>query len=502
MTPHARAMELRKLFPGLASSTLDVADIAAHSGQVVTGGLFLACAPRHGSHGSRASRNGLSFLGDALSRGASAVAWEAHGATGAPALPAGVAGLAVPGLTEQLGAIANRFFEAPSQAMAVTGITGTNGKTTVAWLVAQALEKLGRQAGYMGTLGYGPGIRVAPDALTTPDCVTVHRRLRELADGGAGHVAMEVSSHALDQGRVDGVAFRIAAFTNLSRDHLDYHGDLESYGRAKARLFVEGRAATAVINVGDDFGRALAARLPESVRLISVGIAAAARGATVGVLPLASSATGQRLRMVVAGAEHDFTSRLLGAFNVENLAVTAGILHAEGFAAGDIVRVLADCDAPPGRMERVGSAAGPQVVVDFAHTPDALRRALETLRPAVQGQLWCVFGCGGERDAGKRPLMGAIARELADRIVVTDDNPRGEDPEAIVSAVLEGSGRGPAVEVIRDRAAAIRHAVASAARDDLVLVAGKGHESTQTVGSDVRAFSDQVAARRALAERA
>jgi UDP-N-acetylmuramoyl-L-alanyl-D-glutamate--2,6-diaminopimelate ligase len=309
-----------------------------------------------------------------------------------------------------------------------------------------------------------------------------------------------VSSHALDQGRVDGVAFRIAAFTNLSRDHLDYHGDLDSYGRAKARLFLGHGAAIAVINVGDEFGRALATRLPGTTRLVSV---AAAPGvpAAVTVRRAPDDGASQRLRLEVDGAGAMFDSPLLGAFNLENLAVTAGILHAEGLDVATIAGALAVCRAPPGRMEVLPAAAGPRVVVDFAHTPDALRRVLEALRAEAPARLWCVFGCGGNRDAGKRPMMGEVARALADRIVITDDNPRTEDPDAIVAAILAGAGRGPAVEVIRDRAAAIRHAIAAAGRDDVVLIAGKGHEAVQIVGAVSRPFSDQQVAGAALAGR-
>jgi UDP-N-acetylmuramoyl-L-alanyl-D-glutamate--2,6-diaminopimelate ligase len=487
-------MQLSRLFPGLAPAppALDVSDIAAHSADVVPGGLFLACAGGRG--------HGLRFLGDALDRGASAVAWEPQPGAAAPELPAGVVGLRVPGLQRELGGIANRFFASPSASLEVVGITGTNGKTTVAWLLAQALDQLGRPAGYMGTLGHGRIDALRTAALTTPGCVTVHRQLRELADGGARQVAMEVSSHALDQGRVDGVAFRVAAFTNLSRDHLDYHGDLASYARAKARLFLDAGAAVAVINLGDAFGRDLAGRLPPATRLVGVA-ATPGTAASLTIEPVAASGPGQRLRLRVADADLQFDSPLLGGFNRDNLAVTAGILHAQGFAPAAIAAALASCQAPPGRMQLLPSAAGPRVVVDFAHTPDALRRVLEALRETAPARLWCVFGCGGDRDAGKRPLMGAVARELADCLVITDDNPRSEDPDAIVAAILDGAGRGPQVEVIRDRAAAIQHAVGSAAPDDVVLIAGKGHEALQIVGHEARAFSDQAVAGAALAGR-
>ncbi|MCC7258615.1 MAG: UDP-N-acetylmuramoyl-L-alanyl-D-glutamate--2,6-diaminopimelate ligase [Gammaproteobacteria bacterium] len=487
-------MDLRRLLPGLtpAPPAVDVVDVATHSGEVVPGGLFLACT------GTRS--HGLAFLPDALRRGASAVAWETGEGVQAPDLPAGVAGLPVAGLGRRLGDIANEFFAQPSAQLAVTGITGTNGKTTVAWLVVQALAHLGRRAGYLGTLGFGLGTAVVPDALTTPGCITVHRRLRELADRGAEAVAMEVSSHALDQGRVDGVAFRIAAFTNLSRDHLDYHGDLARYGEAKARLFLEHAVDSAVINVGDGFGRRLAARLPRTTRLVAVA-AGSCPDAGIRVRTLSVTPGGQRLELEAAGQAVAFDSCLPGAFNAENVAVAAGILAAAGFGIRDSAAALAAATAPPGRMEPLGGAPGPQVIVDFAHTPDALRRVLEALRGQAAGRLWCVFGCGGERDAGKRAPMGAVARQLADEVIVTDDNPRREDAEAIVAAILEGAGRGPGVTVIRDREAAIRHAILAARPGDIVLIAGKGHESVQVIGTEARPFSDREAARRALAQR-
>jgi UDP-N-acetylmuramoyl-L-alanyl-D-glutamate--2,6-diaminopimelate ligase len=349
----------------------------------------------------------------------------------------------------------------------------------------------------MGTVEYRwPGHRrEAP--YTTPDAPELHEALAQMARAGARAAVLEVSSHALDQERVAGLAFRAAGFTNLTRDHLDYHGDLERYGAAKARLFLDAGAGRAVINVGDEFGRRLAGRLPAGTELVSVS--AAGDGAAPAMLR-AERRAGQRIRLATAIADAQFDSPLLGAFNVENLAVAAGILLAEGFDLDHVAAALGTCNAPPGRMERIVAPAGPPVIVDFAHTPDALRRVLETLRPHAAGRIWCVFGCGGERDPGKRPLMGAVARQFADRVVVTDDNPRREDPDAIVAAVLEGAGRGPGVEVIRDRAGAIRHAIHAAAPEDIVLVAGKGHESVQIVGVESLPFSDQAVARRALAD--
>lgn len=488
-------MDLQAIFPQLEppAPPMDVIDITTHSDDVVAGGLFMACAGRSG--------HGLRFLGRALDRGARAVAWEPRGTLEPPQLPDGVCGLQVPFLGDQLGQIANRFFGSPSAEVSVTGITGTNGKTTVAWLLAQAFGRLGRPAGYIGTLGWGLDARMHDAGLTTPDCITLHRRLRELADGGATDVALEVSSHALDQRRTAGIAFRTVAFTNLSRDHLDYHADMADYGRAKERLFLDGGATTAVINVDDEFGRALAAKLPASMRLIAVSAGAGGSPtAAVRASTLACAGPGMRIALHSAGEQTEFTTALAGGFNVENLVITAGILLAAGFGLDRIGGALALCSAPPGRMEVIAAERGPRVVVDFAHTPDALARVLSALRAPAPARLWCVFGCGGERDAGKRETMGRVARRLADHVIVTDDNPRHEDPEAIIAAVLRGTGRGAAVQVIRDRAAAIGHAIAAARSGDVVLIAGKGHEAVQIVGNEQRVFSDQVVARAALAD--
>jgi UDP-N-acetylmuramoyl-L-alanyl-D-glutamate--2,6-diaminopimelate ligase len=480
-------MDLRQLLAGMNGPlpALDVSDIATHSGEVMPGALFLACPGTHA--------HGLRFLSDALARGASAVAWEPAPGLPPPTLPAAVAGIAVPELRRHLGDIANRFFAQPSAVLSVSGITGTNGKTTVAWLVTQALGRLGRCAGYIGTLGHGIGTRVVADVLTTPGCITMHRHLRELAAGGASHVVTEVSSHALDQGRVDGVHFRVAAFTNLTRDHLDYHGDLDAYRRAKARLFLECAPQQAVINVGDAYGRELAGRLPAGTRLISVaagGDDAPLPEAALTAQRISGGPAGQRIRLRGTWGEAELSSPLWGAFNTENLGVAAGILLAEGFTLDETAGALAGCDAPPGRMERIGPGR-PAVVVDFAHTPDALRRVLLALRQHASGSIWCVFGCGGERDPGKRPLMGQVAEELADQVVVTSDNPRGEDPMMIIENILAGLRHRDRAKVEPDRAKAIAEAIRKAGKSDVILIAGKGHETYQEVAGRRVPFSDR-----------
>jgi UDP-N-acetylmuramoyl-L-alanyl-D-glutamate--2,6-diaminopimelate ligase len=473
--------------PGLA-----FADLTLDSRAVVPGALFLALP------GTR--QHGREFAAAAVAAGAVAVAYDA--AEPAPAVPEDVPLLAVPGLARRPGAFAAAFYGDPSLDLRVTAITGTNGKTTVAWLLGQALEALGVAAGYVGTLGAGRTGAVAGGALTTPDCVSMHRLLRRLADAGARAVAAEVSSHALDQGRLDAVRTPVVAFTNLSRDHLDYHGTLERYGAAKARLFERG-AGTAVINVGDAFGRRLAAGLAPGTALLGVALGgdeqpgAALRGQVV-----TQDAGGLVIEVWGDFGRGRLASPLWGRFNAENLLVALGCLLADGRPLGPSLAALGAATAPPGRLERVpGRVAAPAVVVDFAHTPDALAKALAAVRAHRAGRLWVVFGCGGERDPGKRGPMGAAAGAGADRVVITSDNPRGEDPAAIAAAIAAGVPAGMPVDVVPDRATAIRDAILAAGPDDVVLVAGKGHETYQEIAGQRRPFADAAVARAALEAR-
>jgi UDP-N-acetylmuramoyl-L-alanyl-D-glutamate--2,6-diaminopimelate ligase len=386
--------------------------------------------------------------------------------------------------------------------MHVTGITGTNGKTTTAWLAANALVALGERAGYMGTLGYGIGTELETSALTTPGCIAVHRRLRKLADAGAKSVVVEVSSHGLDQGRIDGVNLQTAAFTNLSRDHLDYHASLDAYQKAKAKLFDVAGIESAVINIGDPFGAALARNPAGTYRLITVAIAGTAPGDQPAALTaelLEARPDGLRVRFAGDYGSAEINSPLWGQFNVENLLVAAGILIASGYALDAAVKALETTPAPPGRMQVVrGAETAPLVVVDFAHTPDALAKVLLALRAHCDGQVFAVFGCGGNRDAGKRSEMGAIAALHADRVIVTDDNPRDEDPAEIVNAILTGIPADAAVEVVHDRALAIEHAINAATAADAVLIAGKGSECFQYINGNRQPFSDVDVAARAM----
>jgi UDP-N-acetylmuramoyl-L-alanyl-D-glutamate--2,6-diaminopimelate ligase len=413
----------------------------------------------------------------------------------APRLPAGCEAFPVPGLRAALGGIADRFFGEPSRRVSVTGITGTNGKTTCAHLVAGALDGLGRRAGVIGTLGSGPVAALTPCGLTTPDVVEVHRTLARLAGQGIRAVAMEVSSHALDQGRVDGVRYAVAAFTNLSRDHLDYHPGLEAYAESKARLFLEHAPGISVINASDPFGRVLLRRLPAAARRIAVASRRDDLAGTAGTVCLGQVEVledGLALRLDGDFGRVTLRSRLVGMFNAENLALSFAILHALEVPSAAAAGALARVGAPAGRMEAFPDPVRDVLaVVDYAHTPDALGQALAALRQHCRGRLWCVFGCGGDRDRGKRPEMGRVAERLADELVITDDNPRGEDGAAIVADILAGLDDRGRARVERDRAAATRLALAGARPGDIVLIAGKGHEEVQIVGAEHQPFSDR-----------
>ncbi len=400
-------------------------------------------------------------------------------------------------LGARLGEIAARFHGDPSRALVVVGITGTNGKTSSVQLLTQALELLGARAASIGTLGAGLHGHLQPAARTTPDAIAVQGLLAEFRAAGASHVAMEVSSHALDQCRVGGVHFRVAAFTNLSRDHLDYHGSMQAYGAAKARLFDWPQLGCAVINRDDAFGAQLCGRLHAGVRLLDFS-ASGDPQAALRASALASDADGLSFTLHAGLRSTALRSPLLGRFNVANLLTVAGCLLGLGFDFDAVAGVLPQLQPIRGRMNRLGGSTRPLVVVDYAHTPDALEQALTALRAHCRGRLLCVFGCGGERDAGKRPLMGAIAARLADLSILTDDNPRGEDAAAIIAAIRGGMPADAPAHIERDRARAIAQALCLAQAGDVVLIAGKGHETYQESAGQVRAFDDRAEASAAL----
>jgi UDP-N-acetylmuramoyl-L-alanyl-D-glutamate--2,6-diaminopimelate ligase len=478
-------MPLNQLLPEAASAVL-IRELTLDSRKVRPGDLFLAVP------GSQ--QDGRVHIADAIVRGAAAVAYEAEGA---PAMTAGSAELvAIKGLAGQLSAIAGRFYGEPSRRMHLVGITGTNGKTSVSQLLAQALDLLGQRCGIVGTLGNGFYNALALGRHTTPDPIGVQATLADLQKAGARAVAMEVSSHGLHQGRVAALAFDVAVFTNLSRDHLDYHGSMDAYGEAKAALFAWPGLRCRVLNLDDQFGRELA-RAEHDSRLISYSLEDPA--AYLYCRDAQFDEQGVRVKLVTPRGEGNVRSALLGRFNLSNLLAVVGALLGMDYPLDEILRVLPQLQGPVGRMQRLGGARQPLVVVDYAHTPDALEKVLEALRPHVEGRLLCLFGCGGDRDRGKRPLMAAVVERLADGVLVTDDNPRGEAPEQIFSDIRAGFAAPERVQFVHGRGQAIAQLIAAASPADVLVLAGKGHEDYQEINGVRQPFSDLVEAGNALA---
>lgn len=453
------------------------------------------------------SADGRAFIDAAASRGAAAVLAEARDRPVAtPAVPT----LWIDELRALLGELAAAFYGAPTGRLLTIGVTGTNGKTSCSQWIAQMLTLAGRRCAVHGTIGAGLVDQpLKKTALTTPDVITLQRDARGFLDTGAAALAMEVSSIGLDQHRLDGVVFRVALFTNLTRDHLDYHHTMHAYGAAKAKLFDWPSLTHAVINLDDPFGQQLAQHLCARGNVAVIGCTTA--DATAGGLglrlrasALGTSAAGLRFNVDDGTTTAALDVPLVGQFNVANLLGVLGVALACGLGFERACALAPQLVPPPGRMQRVGDAGQPLAVIDYAHTPDALVQALAALRPLASargGSLWVVFGAGGDRDPGKRAPMGAAAAEGADNIVITSDNPRGEDPGAIVGAVAAGvpAVRDPAVRRIVDRAEAIAFALREAAANDVVLVAGKGHEDYQEIRGERRVFSDVEHARAVLA---
>jgi UDP-N-acetylmuramoyl-L-alanyl-D-glutamate--2,6-diaminopimelate ligase len=448
--------------------------------------------------------DGRAHVPEALARGASAVFWEAEGF--AWRADWRVPNTPVRRLKQKSGALANEFYGRPSESLWMCGVTGTNGKTSCSQWIASLLGDIGTKTGMIGTLGSGFPGALSAAANTTPDALELHAELRSFVDNGARAVAMEVSSHGLVQGRVNGVAFDCALFTNLSHDHLDYHGSMEAYAEAKGRLFDMPGLETAVLNLDDVAGVQLAQRLTaRGLRTIGYSLSplAIAPGSVTAYIA-AESIGPQRIDIASSFGKASVPFHQIGRFNVSNALGVLGCLIAYGLKSGlefqEAVQLLSTLPAVPGRMEKIGDR--PLVVVDYAHTPDALEKVLQALRPVADargGMLIAVFGAGGDRDPAKRPLMGEIAGRLADRVLVTSDNPRSEDPLAIIAQVEKGiEGQR---EVEPDRLRAIEKAVAAASERDVVLIAGKGHENYQEIAGRRLAFSDTAAARKALERR-
>ncbi len=480
---------------------VDIKGIALDSRHVQAGDLFIALKGYES--------DGTAFIPEAIEHGAVAILIDQSQAIES-SINGDVPIIGIENLSEYVSDIAGVFYGHPSKQVALTAITGTNGKTTCSRLYAELVEKLGSSpAAFIGTMGYGmAGAQAGSDipalgetGLTTPDAVAMQRILAELENKGARTAAVEVSSHSLVQRRVAGLQVDTAVFTNLSRDHLDYHGDLASYAAAKSRLFAMSGLKNAVINIDDSVGRMILANLDPHIRAITYSVEDQDSSASADIYcrTIGLSPEGLRAAISTPWGDGELRSPLLGKFNLANLLAVIGAAIAQGFALHDILQVVPELRAVPGRMELVDAAASPTVVVDYAHTPDALEKALQALRVHCQGKLWVVFGCGGDRDIGKRAEMGAIAQGSADRVVVTSDNPRTEDPQQIIDQIIQGTSREVIVE--SDRRAAIRQAILEADKNDVVLIAGKGHEDYQILGAQRLPFSDQGEARLALRAR-
>jgi UDP-N-acetylmuramoyl-L-alanyl-D-glutamate--2,6-diaminopimelate ligase len=481
-----------RLAPQLATRGTAIDRLTSDSRRAAPGAAFFAW-PGAASDGRR-------HIAQAIERGCAAVVWESEGFSwdarwSVPNVP-------VKDLRAHAGALAHAFYGKPSEALWVCGVTGTNGKTSCSQWLAALLSLQGERTAVLGTLGAGLRPPFAPVDHTTPDVLEVHRWLAEFRQAGAQAVAMEVSSHGLEQGRVNGVAFGCALFTNLTHDHLDYHGSMAAYAAAKARLFDAPGLAAAVLNLDDAFGVQLAERLAaRGQRTIGYGLS----GKPVNVSEFAFAAEIDETRVRIESTWGEARVRIpqVGRFSVANALGVLGCLVAKGLPFAEAAALLEQLPSVPGRMQRIGER--PLVVVDYAHTPDALDKVLAALEPAARargGRLVALFGAGGGRDAAKRPQMGLAASRRADRIVLTSDNPRGEDPLAIIEAIRAGlAGWAGECEVEPDRAKAIAAAIAAAGEADVLLLAGKGHEAVQEIGGKRLPFSDAAVAAAALARR-
>ena len=484
--------EARRVLDELQRQGVTATGLCADSRALAPGEVFVAYP------GARA--DGRRFIADAVARGASAVLWERQGPAGemAIALP----NVAVDDLQSLSGWIAHLVYGRPSEKLWTVGVTGTNGKTSVSQWIAQAFEQLGRRCAVVGTLGSGFPGKLQESLNTTPDALTVHRLFAQHLAQGAQAAAMEVSSIGLHQGRVNGVHFDVAVFTNLTRDHLEYHGSMEAYGAAKAQLFAVPGLKAAVLNLDDAHGRKIAGDLAGSgVRVSGYSLHAGA-GAALTAEHIAATPHGLRFTAATPQGRADIEAPLVGEFNVSNLLAVLGTLLASGVPFDQAAAVLRRLTSAPGRMQPLGGEGQPLAIIDYAHTPDALDKALAALRDTARargGRLVCVFGCGGNRDPGKRPLMGGVAARRADGVILTSDNPRDEDPQAILADIARAA---PGARVIGDRAEAIRAALAEAGVRDVVLIAGKGHETYQEIGGRRLPFSDADCAAAALAARA
>ncbi|MBI1422752.1 MAG: UDP-N-acetylmuramoyl-L-alanyl-D-glutamate--2,6-diaminopimelate ligase [Gammaproteobacteria bacterium] len=479
---------LRGFVDYVARQDCNILRLMLDSRQVMPGDLFIAIPGK--------TVDGRKYIDDAIARGAAAVIWQSdsgsepipiHWRTSASGEPLPM--IAIDNLIHKVGVLADRFYAGPSKSLYTIGITGTNGKTSTSQFIAQALDAT-KHCGVIGTMGWGYLDALQAATHTTPDAITCHRQLAELRDSGAEAVAMEVSSHALDQGRVGGVHFDCAVFTNLTHDHLDYHGNMQAYADAKTRLFHWPRVRTHIINQDDAYGRELIAKHPADVDLLRYGLDKFHGIPELYAENISYHHTGMSMQLHTPYGSGELNVGLFGEFNVYNLLATMGVLLDAGLSVELALQRLQQVRPIGGRMQVMHEPGRPLVIIDYAHTPDALQQVLSSTRQHRFGKLWLVFGCGGDRDKAKRPVMGAIAESFTDHVILTNDNPRHEQPEKIIEDIRAGLRKDSDVVIEQDRARAIRHAIAHAAQQDVVVIAGKGHETYQQIGDEKLPFSD------------
>ena len=495
---------LRELLVGICEvieeQNVEISGLSLNSREVSRGDLFFAC------QGERV--HGFDYIDDAINRGASAVITDEvklRNENREWSIPV----FGVYSAYQYTSRIANLFYGEPSRKLIIVGITGTNGKTSVSHFLAHAItfaQDTYQKCGVIGTLGHGLYGQLDTGQHTTPDALTLHKYLADIHDKGARYVMMEVSSHALMQGRVNGVNFNIAVFTNLSHDHLDYHGDMPAYIAAKYELFKMPGLKTVVVNVDDPVALSVTDLIDENVDVIGFGMGGIkdkkhSLMSTVRGKDLVWNLDGLTMTIESAFGNGNITSKLFGEYNASNLLATCSVLLAIGWPIEAVIRALAETEPVEGRMETISkNDKFPLIIIDYAHTPDALKNVLLTIRKVCSGKVWCVFGCGGDRDKEKRRTMGAIAKQLADHVILTDDNPRYEDPKAIINDIQAGIATNENFFIEHDRRNAIEYAIRHAGRDDVVLVAGKGHEKYQQIENKRLPFSDQDIAKRFLAQ--
>ncbi|MFW5426992.1 MAG: UDP-N-acetylmuramoyl-L-alanyl-D-glutamate--2,6-diaminopimelate ligase [Methylophagaceae bacterium] len=467
---------------------IEIAGLSLDSRKIQSGFLFLSLAVEGAQR--------LAYLEQAIQSGVAVVLYEQSLDLTSDEISAlaknNIAAYAVRNLADKAGEIAARFYGHPSLALSIIAVTGTNGKTSVSQFIAQSLESLGLPCGVVGTLGVGRIHALNSTGMTTPDPITLQGVLADFCQQNIKYAVIEASSHALEQGRLNSITIDVAVLTNLTRDHLDYHKTMDDYAAAKARLFNVSSVKIAIINSADDFGKTLITSLSATGAIDVMTYNSQGFNASFNAKNSQTTQQGVQFDLVSDSGSKSINSSLLGYFNIDNLLATIASLHAVDIPFADIISGIEQCRAVDGRMQSYGQQQQTQVVVDFAHTPDALTQALKSLRAHVptKGQLWCVFGCGGDRDVGKRPEMGRNAEHYADKLVVTDDNPRSENPTTIVNDILAGITAPEKVYVEHDRKMAIGYAVSHAAADDIVLIAGKGHEQYQEISGVQQPFSD------------